>query len=595
MIITCEACATRFVLDDDLIQPGGSKVRCSNCRHVFTAFPAAPPEIEFLDGPRPEEQDIPFDEPEIQDDPDFSESQNGDFNIADGPDTQDADLEDADIDFSDIEFDEPEFEQNPPEPQTSIAVPDAQGQDVDEDGLEFETVEFEINEPDLELHEDGLEPQLDFQDDSLELETLDFEFEEIEDEPSLVTPSASDDTDLDTADIEISLAQDDDPDPEPDLELEEFSFDIDAPVVEEPSIDALELDTKADELTELEFDDDPQADFIIEDDHLDLSLESEDDLIDPPPAQLKEKIIEAQPDINHDGLSLNEFKLEPDDSEYPDGREGDGEIEQIVPEEDKFAEYDKVLEQETEPEEIGITIPDPEVEDNADPSAFAQPPADDEIEIPQETSTDQAPLITPPSAHMISQKRGTKKKKGVSLPVKILLVLFLLILAGYVAIIQLGVPIPMVSGIQIPFITQWLEPKQTPQAPVPPVPDEPSIDGRFVSNKSAGDLFIVTGRIKNPSNTPVSYIQVKGSLMTKKNANAGTLIAYCGNIIPEETLKSGNISDITRQMGVREGNENTNVNIKPDASVMFMLVFSNLPEDMANFTVAVHGFEPVQK
>ena len=83
--------------------------------------------------------------------------------------------------------------------------------------------------------------------------------------------------------------------------------------------------------------------------------------------------------------------------------------------------------------------------------------------------------------------------------------------------------------------------------------------------------------------------------MTKDNTKAETLTAYCGNIIPEETLKSGNISDITKQMGVRQGNQDTNVNIKHGTSVMFMLVFSNLPEDLANFTVAVQGFEPAKK
>ena len=83
--------------------------------------------------------------------------------------------------------------------------------------------------------------------------------------------------------------------------------------------------------------------------------------------------------------------------------------------------------------------------------------------------------------------------------------------------------------------------------------------------------------------------------MKKDNTKAGVQTAYCGNIIPEETLKSGNISDITRQMEVKQGNQDTNVNIKPGASVMFMLVFSNLPEDLANFTVAVNGFEPATK
>lgn len=515
MIITCEACSTRFVLDDALIKPEGSKVKCSKCRHVFTAFPLDGPEIKIPpDLPKPQENDISGDEPEIQDD----------FNIDSDSYGQDADLEDADIDFSEIEFDEAKFEQNPPKRQTDTESVDFQYQDIegsakdfDEDGLDFETADFEIDEP-----------ELDFQDNALKLDAQDFEFEKIKHGSASGPISVSSNSDM--ADIEISFAQDDDT--VEDLELEELSLDMDDPVAEKSSIDDLELDD-----------------------------------------------------------------LELDDSEEPDDQEADEEIEQTAAEQDKFAEYDKVLEQDTEPQDASITIPDPEVEESTYPSENLLAPTDDEINTTIGTSMGQEAFITTLSEQSVRQKRRAKEKKGLSLPVKILLVLVLLILAAYVAIIRLGVTIPVVSDIQIPFITEWLapNPKQAPQPPLDPIPDEPSINGRFVSNKSAGDLFVVTGRIKNPSNVAVSYIQVKGTLMTKDNTKAKTLIAYCGNIIPEETLMSGNISDITKQMDVRQGNQNTNVNIKPGASVMFMLVFSNLPEDLSNFTVAVQGFEPAQE
>ncbi|MDX9963633.1 DUF3426 domain-containing protein [Desulfobacter postgatei] len=504
MIITCEACSTRFVLDDALIKPEGSKVKCSKCRHVFTAFPLDGPKIEILpDLPKPQENDISVEEPEIQDD----------FNIESDSYSQDADLEDADIDFSEIEFDEAKFEQNSPERQRETESADFQYQEIegsakdfDEDGLDFETADFEIDEP-----------ELDFQDNALKLDAQDFEFQEIKNGSASAPISVSSDSDM--ADIEISFAQDDDT--VEDLELEELSLDMDDPVEEKSSIDDLELDS--------------------------------------------------------------------------DDQEADEEIEQTAAEQDKFAEYDKVLEQETEPQDAGITIADPEVEESTYSSENLLAPTDDEINTTIGTSMGQEAFITTLSEQSVREKRSAKEKKGLSLPVKILLVLVLLILAAYVAIIRLGVTIPVVSDIQIPFITEWLAPKQAPQPPLDPIPDEPSINGRFVSNKSAGDLFVVTGRIKNPSNIPVSYIQLKGTLMTKDNTKAKTLIAYCGNIIPEETLMSGNISDITKQMGVRQGNQNTNVNIKPGASVMFMLVFSNLPEELSNFTVAVEGFEPAQE
>jgi pilus assembly protein FimV len=39
MIITCEECKTSYNLNESLLQPSGSKVRCTSCKHVFTAFP----------------------------------------------------------------------------------------------------------------------------------------------------------------------------------------------------------------------------------------------------------------------------------------------------------------------------------------------------------------------------------------------------------------------------------------------------------------------------------------------------------------------------------------------------------------------------
>jgi predicted Zn finger-like uncharacterized protein len=39
MIVQCEKCESRFNLDESLLKEGGSKVRCSLCRHVFLAYP----------------------------------------------------------------------------------------------------------------------------------------------------------------------------------------------------------------------------------------------------------------------------------------------------------------------------------------------------------------------------------------------------------------------------------------------------------------------------------------------------------------------------------------------------------------------------
>ncbi|MBU2631823.1 MAG: DUF3426 domain-containing protein, partial [Proteobacteria bacterium] len=59
----------------------------------------------------------------------------------------------------------------------------------------------------------------------------------------------------------------------------------------------------------------------------------------------------------------------------------------------------------------------------------------------------------------------------------------------------------------------------------------------------------------------------------------------------EEMLKTENILDINKLLEIKEGSHNSNVNIKPGASVPFMIVFSDLPEKLQNFTVKVANFE----
>ena len=36
MVIQCSECQTRFKLADDKMKPGGIKVRCAKCKHVFS-------------------------------------------------------------------------------------------------------------------------------------------------------------------------------------------------------------------------------------------------------------------------------------------------------------------------------------------------------------------------------------------------------------------------------------------------------------------------------------------------------------------------------------------------------------------------------
>ncbi|MBU2521932.1 MAG: zinc-ribbon domain-containing protein, partial [Proteobacteria bacterium] len=41
MIVTCNECNTHFNVDEHLLKQTGSKVRCSKCKNVFSAYPSS--------------------------------------------------------------------------------------------------------------------------------------------------------------------------------------------------------------------------------------------------------------------------------------------------------------------------------------------------------------------------------------------------------------------------------------------------------------------------------------------------------------------------------------------------------------------------
>ena len=631
MIITCEECSTRFTLDDALIKPEGSKVRCGQCKHVFTAFlpdqdlpdfdtPAAElemddqePDLAALD--EEDTGDIPFDDPGLPededlaiapgDDVDFDPSGDLDFEQDDDLDFEPADdlefePQDDDLAFDDqeIEFDGIEFDDMPepdsPQPdqddagleleieETSEAGPPPEP-DADSDGdLAFDAGDdLDLEDTDLTLEEPGAdEPELDFdagdldlQEEDLTLDTQDdLEFEDIqpiEEEPA---SDLSEDAGEEGADIEISFDGDDsgmdleitpvEPQEEdiPDSDLEEITFDVE----------------DADSDLELVFDEDADTDLVFEDPGEDLDIQAPAVETDVSPGE--DLTLEPEAADEPD-LSLDEEEEEPAPALSRVEEAGED------PDAEKFSSYDQVLDQDTEPE-VSVADEPPEL-----PEMPYEPEPEIEVEEepPEETPQPEAAMITPPTATDARKKRA--KKSAVGAPVKILFLLFLLVIAAYVASLKLGADIPFLSQINIPYVTDILKPAPQAEAPLKPVPNEASINGRFVSNASAGELFIVTGRIENPSKKTYSHIRVKGTLLTKDKAKAGTQTAFCGNIISEETLKTGNILDINQQMTVKEGRQNTNVNIKPGSSVMFMIVFSKLPENLTNFTVEVVDFK----
>ncbi len=536
MIITCEECSTRFNLDESILKAGGSKVRCSLCKHIFTAFPEVPAPMAS----EPEE-DIEFDLPE--------DTAPGNLE-ADEFETDEFEADDSGSDFEETDFEET-FEMDGLDFETEEIS-------LDTDGVSFE---MDVSDPDATDIEINFNPEAD----TSEAEgTLEFDEAELTFDEAELT--------FDEADIEFS---------DPDLELEAPEDDLEA---------------------DLSFDDDPDADLVFEETgpeqdlalsleadssdeqnmtFPDLTMETDDQEASPDEAAADLDLDFAEDPFESPDQELDSFAFEDEQTELPDS---ETQFEENIPDalpEDEFSSYDQVLDQDTEPEE---TFQDPDAADETEelPMESSQPEQDTE-EVIEEPTLDH-PELDP------GLRRKRKKKSAMVGPVMLLILLFILVAGAYVASMTMGYKIPYLSDVKIPFLESIFK-KEVPKKPAPkPVPNEGTVNGRFISNDTAGELFIITGQIKNPATIPYSHIQVMGTLITKGKVKAKTLTIYCGNIISEEMLKTGNISDISKQLTIKEGSHNSNVNVKPGGSVPFMLVFSSLPDNLENFTVEVVEF-----
>ncbi|OEU66280.1 MAG: hypothetical protein BA867_13475, partial [Desulfobacterales bacterium S5133MH16] len=331
MIITCKACNASFNLNESLLKPEGSKVRCSKCKEVFIAYPPAPPE----EVKKPDEMLSDLESEQETEDSETGQLDDSEFGELDLPDLEklfakeevpeeQGDTDGAIEDFElDLDF-EPESEK-PPEHVEAEAkvgepdefdlsdmeellditqVPEKQG-DADEAIEDFELeldlepepekapehveAEAKIEEPD-ELDLSDIEELLDLEEpateekDGMEPEELELELDTdtepeiekvLEDDGASVEPEALEEIDL--SDIEMMFETEEE-------ETEEEAEPVDSLLLEETSGTELdEIEEEADEPETVEFSETEEIEqkFAIED-------TGQDDLSE-------EEIVDVQP------------------------------------------------------------------------------------------------------------------------------------------------------------------------------------------------------------------------------------------------------------------------------------------------------------
>ena len=570
MIISCEKCGINFNLDEKLLQPTGSKVRCSKCNNIFTAYP---PPVEKHE--EAAEVSTPAAEP----------SQH-----------------------------KPEEDTTEPQGFKDEAVSEShKTEELKQDLPVEETVfEDEIGDLDIELEDKSKE---DFEIDIDGM--LDMEEKEIVGE-------APPDNEFEDIDLELDLEKDIEKLPEPELEEDSGGLNLELDIDEDDSADTL----KEEDLDDLEFELDLSLVDYDKQEESSESDEAQDKIVDLSDMEdVLELDVDEQETKRVFGEETAELELELfEDSEPEDEICTEGEYEENFSEESKadFTELEKMLDIEDLPAKkecfeseddfvpeiiLDENIIDENEEENKEISGkivetesnIVEDIADNAPEKTDAGFSDTVVLETGEEKNAEPEKiKKKKEKKKISKPILILFIIILIAGGAYGIVLFLegiGITVPFISGkitsgkgVYIPYVSDLVKPKeQDTEGKLNITPLNKTIEGKYFKNSTLGSVFVVTGQVRNDYDHPRSNIQIfakiyaAGDLLLKKKK------VYCGNIVKEDELKNLTKEEINKKFANKNNAKQSNLNlkVKPGKTVPFMAVFFNLPDNMKTFSVEV--------
>lgn len=558
MIITCEKCNSSFNLKDSLVKPAGSKVRCSKCKHIFLAYPPEKAPEQEQDMIKPEIQNKSSAVPDLDIPVPAFKSGEAEMDLKKAPTKKpsEEDLE-LDLDFDD-DAAEPEpgmEEKTAADSQNDLDFSDLGKMFDDEDKITGSQDTGE--EPELALALEGedqsSEDELDF---SGIGEMIDEEVEAGE------RKNHDDDMDLDLslADEDLSPAsgdQDEDLDFS-DLEkiLDEDGFEADAPAKDDLELD-LDLELASEEekeegmVLEMEKPNDEDEDMDFSD--IEEMLESEEDSVsEEVPELVMEPKEEDPPKDSEDGdfeLSFEEDPPEKLQADEPETPVSDEEIEVNV-------------DTDEEPETHISTGENIALNESAEEET-----ADEDDEEPEE-----------------SEHTPLKEKKKTSPALIILLILVLIGGGGYAAMTMLGIDI-----MKIPAMLKGGSTEPGIKDPGYLKITTHDVRSKFIDNVKGGRLFVITGSVTNEYPTSRSFISLMGKLFAKEKVLAKTENVFAGNFLSDIDLTQMDLETIYLRLRNENGDNDINKGVKTQGNIPFMIVFSDLPEDLAEFTIEVTG------
>ena len=195
------------------------------------------------------------------------------------------------------------------------------------------------------------------------------------------------------------------------------------------------------------------------------------------------------------------------------------------------------------------------------------------------------------------KKKALSKKKSSKWAFIIVLVVILLALLGAVVVINYWkpelIPTPVRSFLEN-SVSSFLKAPEKRGSVDPGVRllEFSSVAGSFVDSEKGGRLFVIRGVVGSKYPKPRSYILIKGNILDSKGQVVKSKQSYAGNTFTEEEIKTLSLEEVKKAMSNRDGMARKNFNLSSGATIPFMIVFDNLPDNLSEFTVEAISSSP---
>jgi len=554
MVLQCDQCKTRFRLDDAKIKDGGVKVRCSKCKHVFVVTKEAPQEeadfdsiLSNLGSTVPPSQPVhsaefppplPVNAPEQQEADPFAASEEVAARAPEGisaeaslaAEREPTPAEDDDFGLSGFAFND-ESVATPPVDVTVDVAPSAT-----DAGFDFDSFAFEPGE-DIP----GVAPASPGNDAAAEFDADSFAF--------IAGPGAAEQDNAQEEGAGMfefppvgSSLDEESAEGVPAAIAEEFSLGFE----EDEVRGAAEAENEARHAFSVDsyIQEEQPSDFVFTDAEPGLSSINPGEISLPPADEnitpKEDGSIEATENFDFGSIDFGEVAA-PTAVE-----EAKGPVESVG--------------------ETDFTIAAPEEK----VSAFV-PPAIDSAATEEEL----------PPLSISSRRKGSSIFTVAVLAISVLV---LLVLAGTGFFFLKDGPTAF-NKVGLGFMAKWFGVKAAEEGSITaknPV-------GSFITNKEAGELFIISGEAVNGFKKPRATIQVKATLFGKNGAAVVQKSAYCGNQLSKEQLATLSMAKIEAAMNNQFGDSLSNLGVQPGKGIPFVIVFANVPKDIVEFGVEVAG------